>query len=87
MCDNMCFIELLAANMFLYTKAHVLYGDYAHDIWDPAMITELLAQLIPVNMRADLLLHRFDKTSSGNDNNPLSCSYVGFQSQLHRHPS
>ncbi|XP_073396481.1 nardilysin-like isoform X2 [Physcomitrium patens] len=58
------YVASLATNMFLYTKAHVLYGDYAHDIWDPAMITELLAQLIPVNMRADLLLHRFDKTSS-----------------------
>lgn len=42
MCDNMCFIELLVVNMFLYMKVYVLYGDYVYDIWDLVMIIEFL---------------------------------------------
>lgn len=52
--------------MHLYSEAHIMYGDYAHDVWNPNLIIDVLSRLTPDNMRADLLLHHFDRTASGN---------------------
>lgn len=58
-------LKLLTANMHLYSEAHVIYGDYAHDMWNPDLVTSVLSQLTPDNMRVDLLLHHFNRTAAG----------------------
>lgn len=67
-------MKFLTANMYLYSEAHIIYGDYAHDLWKPDLVTGVLSKMTPDNMRVDLLLHHFDRTASGNDFNQLNNS-------------
>ncbi|KAL6493357.1 hypothetical protein OROGR_032491 [Orobanche gracilis] len=49
------------ANLHLYPPGHVIYGDYAYNIWDEKMIKDLLGYLTPGNMRVDLQTKSFSK--------------------------
>jgi len=75
--------------MQLYPEAHILYGDYAHDLWKPELVMDVLSKMTPANMRVDLLSHHFDRTASGNHSNlnpkgpggpnEASCLFVHFE--------
>lgn len=65
MSPTIVLLILVAANMHLYSDAHIIYGDYAHDIWDPELVRSVLSQLTPENMRVDLLLPHFNRTAAG----------------------
>ncbi|KAK9153408.1 hypothetical protein Sjap_000888 [Stephania japonica] len=53
----------LAANMLLYPEEHIIYGDYAYEIWDEKLIKHVLSFLKPENMRVDLMTKIIDKQS------------------------
>ncbi|KAL3625772.1 hypothetical protein CASFOL_030301 [Castilleja foliolosa] len=52
----------LAANLLVYPPEHVIYGDYAYEVWDEEMIKYLLDLLRPGNMRVDILTKSLKKT-------------------------
>ncbi|KAK9128209.1 hypothetical protein Syun_017006 [Stephania yunnanensis] len=51
----------LAANMLLYPEEHIIYGDYAYEIWDEKLIKHVLSFLKPENMRVDVMTKIIDK--------------------------
>eukprot|EP00249_Psilotum_nudum_P016776 c25983_g1_i2 orf=79-3465(+) len=55
----------LTSNMHLYPEKHIIYGDYAHEVWDPVLVQRLLDWLIPGNMRLDLVTKSFNMESPG----------------------
>ncbi|XP_024542665.1 nardilysin-like isoform X1 [Selaginella moellendorffii] len=55
------YVSTLAKNMHLFPEHHVIYGDYAHDQWDPKLAEELLNYLSPMTMRVDIVTKSFNK--------------------------
>lgn len=51
--------------MHCYSEEHIVFGDYAFEEWDPALVEELLALVVPTNMRVDILTKPFDRNGSG----------------------
>ncbi|KAG9154982.1 hypothetical protein Leryth_012165 [Lithospermum erythrorhizon] len=51
----------LAANMLVYPAEHVVYGDYAYEVWDAQMINHILDYFRPENMRIDVVSKSFNK--------------------------
>ncbi|XP_021909698.1 nardilysin-like, partial [Carica papaya] len=45
----------LAENLLVYPTQHVIFGDYAHEIWDEEIITSVLGIFTPENMRIDII--------------------------------
>ncbi|KAL3530974.1 hypothetical protein ACH5RR_010296 [Cinchona calisaya] len=52
----------LAANLLVYPPDHVIYGDYAYNIWDEEMIKYVLGFFKPENMRIDVVTKSFNKS-------------------------
>ncbi|GFQ04195.1 insulin-degrading enzyme [Phtheirospermum japonicum] len=52
----------LAANLLVYPPEHVIYGDYAYEVWDEEIIKYLLDLLRPGNMRVDILTKSLKKS-------------------------
>lgn len=55
----------IAENLLVYPPEHVIYGDYAYEVWDEEMIKYLMDFFMPGNMRVDILTKSFKK-SHGN---------------------
>ncbi|XP_031485488.1 nardilysin-like isoform X2 [Nymphaea colorata] len=53
----------LAENALLYPEEHVIYGDYAFEVWDDKLVEHVLSFLTPDNMRIDILTKSFKKKS------------------------
>ncbi|CAN6468935.1 unnamed protein product [Victoria cruziana] len=53
----------LAENALLYPEEHVIYGDYAFEVWDDKLVEHVLSFLRPDNMRIDILTKSFNKKS------------------------
>ncbi|KAF6164742.1 hypothetical protein GIB67_040994 [Kingdonia uniflora] len=53
----------LAENLLLYPEEHIIYGDYALEVWDEALIKRVLSFLTPENMRGDILSKSIGKHS------------------------
>ena len=49
-----------------YSEKHVIYGEYAYEVWDGQLIEHILTFFTPENMRVDLLTKSFDSQSPGN---------------------
>ncbi|KAK2997923.1 hypothetical protein RJ639_026079 [Escallonia herrerae] len=45
----------LAENLLVYPPEHVIYGDYAYEVWDAQMIKFILGFFTPENMRIDIV--------------------------------
>lgn len=56
---------ITAENLLVYPPEHVIYADYAYEVWDEEMITYLLDFFNPGNMRVDILTKSLKK-SHGN---------------------
>lgn len=56
---------MFAENLLVYPPEHVIYGDYAYEVWDDEMIKYLLEFFNPGNMRVDILTKSL-KNSPGN---------------------
>ncbi|KAM7259044.1 hypothetical protein ACFE04_014785 [Oxalis oulophora] len=54
----------LAANLLVYPKEHVIYGDYVYKTWDGEMIKHVLGFFKPENMRVDVVTKSLN-TSEG----------------------
>lgn len=52
----------LAENLLVYPPEHVIYADYAYEVWDEEMITYLLDFFNPGNMRVDILTKSLKKS-------------------------
>ncbi|XP_041993159.1 nardilysin-like [Salvia splendens] len=52
----------LAANLLVFPPEHVIYGDYAYEVWDAEMIKYILEFFNPGNMRADILTKSLKKS-------------------------
>eukprot|EP01018_Ginkgo_biloba_P000447 Gb_03820 [translate_table: standard] len=55
----------LAVNLLEYPEEHIIYGDYAFEIWDPRLVEHVLSFFTPQNMRVDILTKSFDRQSPG----------------------
>ncbi|XP_020086086.1 nardilysin-like isoform X2 [Ananas comosus] len=53
----------LAENLLYYSEEHIIYGEYAFEQWDPALVEFVLSFFSPENMRIDLRTKSFDKHS------------------------
>uniref|UniRef100_A0A1D1XVB1 Insulin-degrading enzyme n=1 Tax=Anthurium amnicola TaxID=1678845 RepID=A0A1D1XVB1_9ARAE len=53
----------LAENLIFYSEEHIIYGDYAFEVWDDKLIEHILTFFSPENMRVDLLTKAFDTQS------------------------
>lgn len=58
-------MSIIAENLLVYPPQHVIYGDYAYEVWDEEMIKYLMDFFRPGNMRVDILTKSFKK-SHGN---------------------
>ncbi|CAK9143283.1 unnamed protein product [Ilex paraguariensis] len=45
----------LAENLLVYPPEHIIYGDYAYEVWDEEMIKYVLGFFTPDNMRVDIV--------------------------------
>ncbi|XP_009594332.1 nardilysin-like [Nicotiana tabacum] len=52
----------LAEGLLVYPPKHVIYGDYAYDLWDPEFIKYVLDFFRPENMRVDIVTKSFQKS-------------------------
>ncbi|KAL7152177.1 hypothetical protein ABFS83_04G079600 [Erythranthe nasuta] len=52
----------LAEKLLVYPPKHVIYGDYAYEVWDEEMIKHVLDFFRPGNMRVDILTKSFKKS-------------------------
>lgn len=50
----------IAANLLVYPPEHVVYGDYAYEVWDAQMINHILDYFRPENMRVDVVSKSFN---------------------------
>ncbi|CAA6669259.1 unnamed protein product [Spirodela intermedia] len=55
----------LSENLMFYSEEHVIYGEYAYEVWDDKLIEHILSFFTPENMRIDLLTKSFDTQSHG----------------------
>nr|DAD25800.1 TPA_asm: hypothetical protein HUJ06_027268 [Nelumbo nucifera] len=53
----------LAENLLVYPEKHVIYGDFAYELWDEKLIMHILSFFTPENMRVDTLSKSFYKQS------------------------
>lgn len=51
-----------AENLLVYPPEHIIYGDYAYEVWDEQMIKYVLGFFTPDNMRIDVISKFFDKS-------------------------
>ncbi|XP_059626381.1 nardilysin-like isoform X2 [Cornus florida] len=51
----------LAENLLVYPPEHIIYGDYAYNVWDEEMIKYVLSFFTPENMRVDVVSKSFNK--------------------------
>ncbi|XP_058075334.1 nardilysin-like isoform X3 [Magnolia sinica] len=51
----------LAENLLLYSEEHIIYGEYAFEVWDDRLIEHVLSFFTPENMRIDIVSKSFDK--------------------------
>lgn len=54
------YVVNLATNMLLYPEKHIIYGDFALEVWDPELVQSLLDLIVPDNMRLDIVTKFFD---------------------------
>ncbi|KAG5585499.1 hypothetical protein H5410_045933 [Solanum commersonii] len=52
----------LAEGLLVYPPEHVIYGDYAYDVWDAEFIKYVLDFFRPENMRVDVVSKSFQKS-------------------------
>ncbi|KAK4492122.1 hypothetical protein RD792_002919 [Penstemon davidsonii] len=52
----------LAENLLVYPPEHVIYGDYAYEVWDEETVKYLLDFFRPRNMRVDVVTKSFNKS-------------------------
>ncbi|KAK4707469.1 hypothetical protein R3W88_032961 [Solanum pinnatisectum] len=52
----------LAEGLLVYPPEHVIYGDYAYDVWDTEFIKYVLDFFRPENMRVDVVSKSFQKS-------------------------
>ncbi|KAK4370214.1 hypothetical protein RND71_009689 [Anisodus tanguticus] len=52
----------LAEGLLVYPPKHVIYGDYAYDVWDAEFIKHVLDFFRPENMRVDIVTKSFQKS-------------------------
>lgn len=52
--------------MLVFPPEHVIYGDYAYEVWDAEMIKYILEFFNPGNMRADILTKSLKKPHGSN---------------------
>ncbi|KAH9309723.1 hypothetical protein KI387_037634, partial [Taxus chinensis] len=64
------YASMLAENLLRYPEEHILYGEYAFEIWDPMLVEHTLSFFTPQNMRVDILTKSFDQQSSGVEYEP-----------------
>lgn len=55
----------MAENLLVYPPEHIIYGDYAFNVWDEEMIKYVLGFFRPENMRVDVVSKSLNK-SQGN---------------------
>ncbi|KAH6828296.1 Insulinase family protein [Perilla frutescens var. hirtella] len=53
----------LAENLLVFPPEHVIYGDYAYEVWDEEMIKHLLEFFNPRNMRVDIVTKSIKKSN------------------------
>ncbi|KAG8371571.1 hypothetical protein BUALT_Bualt13G0101800 [Buddleja alternifolia] len=56
-------VIFIAGNLLVYPPEHVIYGDYAYEVWDEEIIKHLLDCFSPGNMRVDVLTKSFNKSN------------------------
>ncbi|PHU07325.1 hypothetical protein BC332_23814 [Capsicum chinense] len=61
----------LAEGLLVYPPKHVIYGDYAYDVWDAEFIKYVLDFFRPENMRVDVVTKSFQKSDVAS----LRCKY------------
>lgn len=57
--------SIIAENLLVFPPEHVIYADYAYEVWDAEMIKYILEFFNPGNMRVDILTKSLKK-SRGN---------------------
>lgn len=55
-----------------YSEEHVIYGEYAYEVWDDKLIEHILSFFTPENMRIDLTSKSFDTQSHGKGSHPVT---------------
>ncbi|KAH7285476.1 hypothetical protein KP509_33G029900 [Ceratopteris richardii] len=60
----------LATNMHLYPEKHVIYGDFALEMWDPNLVQSMLNLMVPTNMRLDIVTKCFDEKATNVQTEP-----------------
>ncbi|CAA0838104.1 Insulinase (Peptidase family M16) family protein [Striga hermonthica] len=73
----------LAGNLLVYPPEHVIYGDYAYEVWDKNMIKHLLGLFRPGNMRVDILTKSFEKSNDIQHEPWFASKYVEEDIPLH----
>ncbi|GER35472.1 insulinase (Peptidase family M16) family protein [Striga asiatica] len=73
----------LAGNLLVYPPEHVIYGDYAYEVWDKNMIKHLLGFFRPGNMRVDILTKSFEKSNDIQHEPWFASKYVEEDIPLH----
>ncbi|WMV45910.1 hypothetical protein MTR67_039295 [Solanum verrucosum] len=68
----------LAEGLLVYPPEHVIYGDYAYDVWDAEFIKYVLDFFRPENMRVDVVSKSFQK-SDGNIHNLICLNISSLQ--------
>ncbi|KAI3994183.1 hypothetical protein MKX01_012440 [Papaver californicum] len=53
----------LAENLLRYSDEHIIYGDYAYEVWDDNLIKHVLCFFTAENTRVDILSKSFDLQS------------------------
>ncbi|MQL76025.1 hypothetical protein Taro_008407 [Colocasia esculenta] len=60
----------LAENLMFYSEEHIIYGEYAFEVWDDNLVEHILSFFTPDNMRIDLLTKSFDAQSHAVQHEP-----------------
>ncbi|RWR80472.1 nardilysin-like protein isoform X1 [Cinnamomum micranthum f. kanehirae] len=60
----------LAENLHFYSEEHIIYGDYAFEVWDEKLIEHVLSFFSPENMRIDIVSKSFNKQSKDVQHEP-----------------
>ncbi|XP_078435815.1 insulinase (Peptidase family M16) family protein [Wolffia australiana] len=67
----------LSENLMFYSEEHMIYGEYAYEIWDGELVEHILTFFTPENMRVDLQTKSFDSQSPGLKSEPwFGSNYV-----------
>lgn len=66
----------LAEGLLVYPPKHVIYGDYAYDIWDAEFMKYVLDFFRPENMRVDIVTKSFQKADDVQEEPWFGSQYV-----------